>query len=96
MVRLIHERQREFGEIDEVDLEPAGLLGFRPHPLRDGQAHSAGANTSDDDHQLGHSSFNRTSRAAFPGSVLDRQARRPDLGCRAVAVVDILGIRQSS
>ena len=54
MLRLIHERKVQFLEVNEVDFEVAGLLRFGSHPLGDGQADSALADTADDNHEFGH------------------------------------------
>lgn len=54
MVRLVHEREGELAQIDEIDVEPAGLLSLLSRPLGDREADPPLAHASHDDHQLRH------------------------------------------
>jgi AcrR family transcriptional regulator len=51
LIRLIHERQIQLGQVDEIDVEATVLHGDLLDPPGDGESDAAGPHAPDDDHE---------------------------------------------
>ena len=71
VVRLVEQRQRDLGEIDDLDIEAAVAASKIGEPLGDGQSGATRAGRADDDGETGHG-------RAPPGRCLRQQLSFPE------------------